>query len=217
VYGSTEVGLATFVDLEAENMVGSGSIGKPPKGRKAQIVNESGVLVPAGEVGTLLIAGPGMFKGYYKKPEETAKVFNDGWFDTGDLSWQDQNGNFYIVGRKKDMIRKSGDNIAAFEIESLLRSHPKINDAAIVPVPDDSRGEEVKAYIIPKEGLTPDDIPPDEIIAFCLGRIAEFKIPRYIEYKKEFPMTPSQRPLKHKLIQEKQDLTLGCYDRLSRT
>jgi crotonobetaine/carnitine-CoA ligase len=217
VYGSTEIGLATFVDLEEANMVGSGSIGKPPKERKVKIVDENGVRVPTGEVGTLLIAGPGMFKGYYEKPEETEKVFKDGWFDTGDLSRQDNNGNYYIVGRKKDMIRKSGDNISAYEIESLLRGHPKINDAAVVPVPDVSRGEEVKAYIIPTEGYTPEDIPPEEIITFCSGKIAEFKVPRYIEYRKEFPMTPSQRPLKYKLIQEKVDLTLDCYDRLSPT
>lgn len=215
VYGATEIGLATNVDLEEDHMVGSGSIGKPPDGRKLKIVDENGQNVPNGEVGTLLISGPGMFKGYYNKEDETAKVLKDGWFDTGDLSRQDGDGNFYIVGRKKDMIRRSGDNISAYELESLLRSHPKIQDAAVVPVPDDDRGEEVKAYIIPALNQTPDSVPPEEIIRFCLTKIAEFKVPRYIEYKNEFPMTPSQRPLKYKLIQEKKDLTSGCYDRLS--
>lgn len=217
VYGSTEIGLATFADLADDYLIGSGSIGKPPKDRILKIIDENGNKVTEGEIGTLLVKGPGMFKGYYKKEYETVKVLNDGWFDTGDLSRQDENGNYYIVGRKKDMIRKSGDNISAYEIENLLRSHPKIQDAAVVPVPDESRGEEVKAYIIPKMNHTPETIPPEEIIDFCLSKIAAFKVPRYIEYKSEFPMTPSNRPLKGKMVQEKTDLTSNCYDRLSDT
>jgi len=155
-----------------------------------------------------------MFKGYYKKPKETAEAFDGEWFRTGDLFRQDESGYYYIVGRKKDMIRRSGDNISAVEIENLLTSHPKILSASVLPVPDENRGEEVKAYIIPANGETPETIPPEEIISFCMQSIAEFKVPRYIEYTTEFPRTPSGKIQKHLLMAEKKDLTTDCYDRL---
>jgi len=213
-YGMTEIGTGMFVPLEDSRMTGSGSVGKPPPFREVRIVDEAGTDVPTGQVGELLIKGPGMFKGYYKKAKETAEAFDGEWFHTGDLFRQDERGYYYIVGRKKDMIRRSGDNISAVEIENLLTSHPKILSAAVFPVPDENRGEEVKAYIIPAYGETPETIPPEEIISFCLERIAEFKVPRYIEYTTEFPRTPSGKAQKHLLIAEKKDLTTGCYDRL---
>jgi crotonobetaine/carnitine-CoA ligase len=213
-YGMTEIGTGMFVPLEDSHMTGSGSVGKPPPFREVRIVDETGMDVPSGQVGELLIKGPGMFKGYYKKPKETAEAFDGEWFRTGDLFRQDERGYYYIVGRKKDMIRRSGDNISAVEIENLLTSHPKILSAAVLPVPDENRGEEVKAYIIPANGETPETIPPEEIISFCMQRIAEFKVPRYIKYTTEFPRTPSGKVQKHLLMAEKKDFTTGCYDRL---
>ena len=193
-------------------MTGSGSVGKLDPYREVRIVNEEGNDVSQGDVGELLVRGPGMFKGYYKKTKETRNAFNGDWFRTGDLFRQDQNGYYYIVGRKKDMVRRLGENISAAEVETQLRAHPKILDAAVVPVPDEVRGEEVKAYIIPRPGENVESVPPEEIIAFCLERIAKFKVPRFIEYKESFPRTPSQRVEKHKLIAEKKDLRSGCYD-----
>ena len=159
-----------------------------------------------------------MFGGYYKKPEATAKAFESEWFKTGDLFSQDEKGYYYIIGRKKDMIKRSGDNISAVEVQNVLISHPKILSAAVVPVPDKDRKEEVKAYIIPVSRKSPDTIPPEEIINYCLERIAEFKVPRYIEYREEdFPKTPTGKIIKHKLLAEKEDLTANCYDRLAIT
>jgi crotonobetaine/carnitine-CoA ligase len=97
----------------------------------------------------------------------------------------------------------------------VLASHPKILSAAVIPVPDESRGEEVKAYIAPAQGETPESIPPEEVIAFCLDRIAEFKVPRYIEYVEEFQRTASGKIQKHILIGAKEDLTADCYDRMA--
>ena len=213
VYGMTEIGIGTQVPIEDTHMVGSGSVGKPPDFRELRIVDESGTEVPRGEVGELLVKGQGIFKGYYKKPEENAKAFLGEYFRTGDLFRQDKNGYYFFVSRKKDMIRRLGDNISSTEVEHVLMSHPKIAEAAVVPVPDAVRGEEVKAYVLLKAGETPEGLPPEEIIAFCLERIAKFKVPRYIEYVKVFPRSASEKIQKTILIRQKADLRQGCYDR----
>jgi crotonobetaine/carnitine-CoA ligase len=214
-YGMTEIGTGMLVALEDDHMTGSGSVGKPPDFRSTKIVDQDGNPVKQGEIGELLIKGPGIFKGYYNKLEATAKAFEGDWFRTGDLFRQDENGYFYIVGRIKDMIRRTGDNISASEVEHVLTSHPKILSAAVIPVPDESRGEEVKAYIAPAPGETSESIPPEAVIAFCLERIAEFKVPRYIEYVDEFQRTASGKIQKHALIGAKEDLSVGCYDRMA--
>ena len=214
-FGMTEIGPGMFVPLEDDYMTGSGSVGKPLEIRKVKIVDEAGNEVPRGEAGELLITGPGMLKGYYKNPEATADAFDGQWFRTGDLFKQDENGYYYIVGRIKDMIRRSAENISAKEVENVLAAHPKIKSAAVIPVPDESRGEEVKAYIIPADGETRESIPPHEIIEYCSKRIAEFKLPRYIEYREFFPSTPTGKIQKHLLIKEKENLSSGCFDRMA--
>ena len=130
--------------------------------------------------GELLVRGPGMLQGYYKKPEATRAAFHGDWFRTGDLFRQDERGYFYIVGRVKDMIRRAGENIAAREVEAVLRGMPEIREAAAVPVPDERRGEEVKAYILLQPGLTPADAPPERIIAHCEANLAPFKVPLHL-------------------------------------
>jgi crotonobetaine/carnitine-CoA ligase len=112
-------------------------------------------------------------KGYYRKPKETAEAFEDGWFHTGDLFRRDEKGYYYIVGRKKDMVRRHGENISASEVENVIRSHPKILDVAVVPVPDEVRGEEVKAYVIPRPGESGKSI--EEIIAFAWNALPNSK------------------------------------------
>jgi acyl-coenzyme A synthetase/AMP-(fatty) acid ligase len=114
------------------------------------------------------------------------------------------------------MIKRSGDNIAAVEVENVLTSHIKILSAAVVPVPDPDRKEEVKAYIVPAQGENANTIPPQEIIEFCLERLADFKVPRYIEYRdQDFPRTPTGKIQKLKIIAEKEDLKKDCYDRMA--
>ena len=151
-YGMTEIGPGMFVPPEDDHMTGSGSVGIPFESRQVSIRDDQGREIPRGEIGELWIRGRGMFKGYYNKPKETAAAFSGDWFKTGDLFREDEQKYLYIVGRKKDMIRRSGDNISASELEDLLTSHPKIMSAAAIPVPDKDRGEEVKVYIVPKSG-----------------------------------------------------------------
>ena len=148
-------------------------------------------------IGELLITGPGLFKGYYNNPNATVEAFCGEWFRSGDLARRDENGYFYIVGRKKDMVRRSGDNISAAEVEQVLMSHAKIESAAVIGVPDLDRGEEVKAYVVLVSGENEQTLPPDEIEKFCLERLASFKVPRYIEYRESLPRSSSGRVQKH--------------------
>ena len=213
-YGMTEVGLVLYMPThEVMAMVGKGACGVEAPFARLMIADEHGKPVKQGESGELCVKGPAILKGYYKKPEANAESFRDGWFRTGDMFRQDARGFFYIVGRFKDMVRRSGENIAAREVEAVLRGLPQVQDAAVVPVPDDFRGEEVKAYISLMPGLTREDLTPQQIAAHCEARLARFKVPRYIEYKDVFPRTESGRVQKKKLIAEKLDLRVGAFDR----
>jgi crotonobetaine/carnitine-CoA ligase len=180
------------------------------------IVDETGQEVPTGALGEVCVKGPGILQGYYANKEATAEAFRGTWFRTGDLGRVDARGYHYIVGRLKDMVRRSGENIAAREVEAVLRAMPEIEDAAIVSVPDSVRGEEVKAYIQLMPGQKPEDVPPERILAHCATGLAPFKVPRYIEYRDAFPRTDSQRVQKKHLIEEKPDLRVGAYDRVEK-
>lgn len=213
-YGMTEVGLVLYMPAQdVMGMIGKGSCGVAAPFVRLMIADETGKPVKQGEPGELCVKGPAILKGYYKKPEANAESFRDGWFRTGDMFRQDENGFFYIVGRFKDMVRRSGENIACREVEAVLRGLPQVQDAAVVPVPDDFRGEEVKAYVTLSPGVTPEQLTPDQIAAHCEARLARFKVPRYYEYTDSFPRTESGRVQKKKLIAAKSDLRAGAYDR----
>lgn len=212
-YGMTEIGSGLFMPIEATDMVGSGSCGRPSPFKEARIVDEYDHPVKQGEIGELQFRGPGILQGYYNNPQATQAALKDGWFRTGDLFRQDERGYFYIVGRVKDMIRRAGENIAAREVEAVLRGMPEIVEAAAVPVPDDTRGEEVKVYVVLKPGLQPEDLPPQRIIAHCEAHLARFKVPRYVAYIERIPKTPSEKIAKQVLIQNVKDLRVGSFDR----
>ncbi|MEO4000354.1 AMP-binding protein [Mesorhizobium sp. CAU 1732] len=214
-FGMTEVGSALFLPREATHMVGSGSCGRPSPFREAKIVDAEGNEVAVGEVGELCLRGPGIMLGYYRKPEANASSYFGDWFRTGDLFWKDAQGFHYIVGRLKDMIRRSGENIAAREVEAVLRELPGVLEAAAVGVKDASRGEEVKAYLVLQPGTTPQDVPPEAIFEHCKTRLAAFKIPRFLEYRDSLPKTPSEKIAKQKLVAEKPDLRVGSFDRVA--
>ncbi|MHB1218383.1 MAG: class I adenylate-forming enzyme family protein [Alphaproteobacteria bacterium] len=213
-YGMTEAGCITYMPVADGHMVGSGSCGIPAPWREVKIAGDDGVPVKQGEIGELWVRGPGMMLGYYKKPEANAESLRDGWFLTGDLLRQDENGYFYIVGRKKDMIRRNAENVAAREVEAVLRGLPQVKEAAVVPVPDDRVGEEIKAYLQLQPGLGRDALPPQRVIEHCKANLASFKIPRYIAFAETFPMTDSDRVEKKKLIAGVPDLTRDSYDRV---
>ena len=208
-YGTTETGADIAVPQAlGEALAGSGCIGQALPHREARIMDAQGNNVPRGQMGELLLRGPGMMDGYFRNPQATAEVFANGWYHTGDLATMDALGSVRIVGRTKDMIRRSGENIAAAEVEAAIESHPQVLLAACVAVPDALRGEEVKAYVQLRE--------PDRAQAFdCEGlarhveqRLARFKVPRYWELSTELPRTPSERVAKHLL-----PASPGGYDR----
>ena len=212
-YGMTEIGGATYVPAaDLERMSGSASCGIAAPFRELKVVDEQGEVVPTGEPGELWVRGRSMLKGYYRNPQATRQAFSDGWFRTGDVARVDAQGFYYILGRMKDMVRRSGENISAREVEAVLRGMPEIQDAAIVAVPDPYREEEVKAYIQLAPGCDASVVTPDRIISHCAAHLAAFKLPRYIEYRASFPLTDSQRVQKKLLRTEKPDLRVGAYD-----
>lgn len=214
-FGMTETGCDLMVPIEAEHLIGTGCIGKPVWGREARVVDADDRDVPPGTVGEMVFRGKGIMQGYFKNPEATEEAFRGGWFHTGDLVKMDADGWLYFVGRKKDMVRRSGENIASLEIEDVLVSHPKIKEAAVIPVKDEVRGEEVKAYLLLQDGETAETVPPEAVAEFCISRLAPFKIPRYYEYVDEFPRSPASLKVeKYKLKEAREDLRLDSYDRV---
>lgn len=212
-FGMTEVGPAMFAPVERFDKVGSGSCGVPCPFRQCRIVDEAGNPVLQGEVGELQITGPGIMLGYYNNPEATAEVLRDGWFSTGDLFRQDEDGFYYIVGRKKDMIRRSAENIAAREVETVLAAAPGVAEVAVVGVPDALRGEEVKAYLKLKEGWRADNALLDGVIAKAQAGLAAFKVPRFYAFVEDFPRTASLKISKPQLKARDVDPRAGSYDR----
>jgi crotonobetaine/carnitine-CoA ligase len=213
-YGSTEGGLMSRVPHHlSDDLVGTGTMGVEPPGVTIRIVDDNDVDVPTGEAGEALIGGPDLYAGYLNRPEVTAEANRGGWYHSGDIVRRDERGLLYFVGRKKEIIRRSGENVSAAEVEDVIRSHPAVVEAAVVPVPDDLRGEEVKAYVQLQAGQSYETLPPDEILAHCKTHLAPFKVPRFIEYRlTDFERTPSMRVHKQGLLKEKPDLRVGAWD-----
>ncbi|MDX6197259.1 MAG: hypothetical protein QOJ79_410 [Actinomycetota bacterium] len=184
-FGMTETGVDLAVPVEDTDSVGCGWLGVPAPGKEVRV-----------DEGELLIRGRPMFRGYWNRP---SPFDVDGWFRTGDLVQQDDVGRLRLVGRKKDMVRRAGENIAAAEVEAVLVQHPSVAAAAVVPEPDRLRGEEVKAYVQPRPEQ---QIDPAELVAFVAGRLARFKVPRYVEVVDALPLTPSSRVAKHLLVSD---------------
>jgi carnitine-CoA ligase len=177
------------------------SSGRPvdPEVHRIRIVDREGHDLPPARTGEIVKRSPATMLGYFKDPAATAEVLRDGWLSTGDLGYLDEDGFLYFVARKKDAIRRSGEMIAAAEVEAAIASHPGIAEVAVVGVPDPIRSEEVKAFIVLAAGRTPQEVPPAEILAHCARRLSPFKIPRYIEYRRELPKTPTLKVRKESL------------------
>ncbi len=149
-----------------------------------------------GEVGEIAIKGPNVMKGYYRQPEETAKVVRDGWFHTGDIGRMDEQGYFYLVDRVKDMINVSGFKVWPREVEEILIEHSDVKEVAVVGVPDRAAGEAVKAFAVLKENATTKE---QHLIDFCRNRIAIYKAPRSVEFIDALPKNPAGKVLKREL------------------
>ena len=173
-----------------------GSVGLPVWGVNVRIVDLEGNDVPQGEMGEILIKGHNIMKGYYKRPEATAAALENGWLHTGDIGMFDEDGYVYITDRVKDMIIRGGFNVYPREIEEVMMAHPAISLAAVIGVPHDSHGEEVKAFVILK-GET--EASPEEIVLWCKENMAAYKYPRIVEIRTELPMTATGKILKREL------------------
>jgi len=207
-FGMTETGGdIRMSEVDHDELVGSGCIGRPTRDREAMIVDDAGRPVPRGETGELVLRGIGLMHGYHDDPEATERAFRGGWFHTGDLATMDSKGRIFHVGRTKDMIRRSGENISADEVERALLLHPAVRLAAVVAVPDELRGEEVKAFVVP-DGA----VEPEVLAEFCAEKLAYFKVPRYWSFASSLPLTPSERVAKGAL----RESSLPTYDRVRR-
>lgn len=190
-----------------------GSCGRPQGPNEIRIFDEDDREVPVGTVGEIVMRGPMVSKEYFKDPEATSISTRGGWFHTGDNAYRDEEDFFYFVDRKKDIIRRSGENISSIEVEHIIRSHPKVEEVAVVASPDELRGEEVKAYVILRKGETPETVSPMELIEFCEERLAYFKVPRYIVYRKDFPRTLTHRVKKDELRKPREEPGESYFDR----
>ena len=194
-YGLTETSPAVCMnplDLPAFN----GSIGLPVPGTEVCIQDEEGVLLPTGDVGELCVRGPQVMKGYWQRPEETAKVIDkNGWLHTGDMAKMDEKGFFFIVDRKKDMILVSGFNVYPNEIEDVIATHPGVLEVAAVGVPDEKSGEAVKVVVVKKDPA----LTAEAVKAHCKESLTGYKQPRYVEFRNELPKSNVGKILRREL------------------
>jgi long-chain acyl-CoA synthetase len=181
----------------------AGSIGLPLPGVEARIVDDQGRPLSPGTVGELAVRGPNVMKGYWRRPEETQAVLVEGWLLTGDLGYMDEEGYFYIVDRKKDLIIASGYNVYPREVEEVLFAHPAIQEAAVVGLPDPYRGETVGAFVVLKPGAS---LSESELDRYCREHLAAYKVPRVYRFVEELPKSGVgkilRRELKEKFLRE---------------
>jgi long-chain acyl-CoA synthetase len=173
-----------------------GSIGTPIRGVEMKIVAEDGTDLPTGEVGEIAIRGHNVMKGYWRRPIETAETIRDGWLFTGDMARMDEDGFFFIVDRKKDLIIRGGFNVYPREIEEVLYEHPSILEAAVIGIPDEAMGEEVGAAVVIRAG---NDVDAEDIRAFVKDRVAAYKYPRRIWFTDELPKGSTGKVLKREI------------------
>jgi len=193
-------GLSETSPVASFNIIGkpskAGSIGIPIWGCEMRVMRDDHTFADTGEVGEIVMQGHNIMKGYYKKPTATEECVVNGWFHTGDMAYVDSDGYFFIVDRKKDIIIRGGMNIYPREIEEVLYGHPAILEGAVVGIPDEARGEEVKAYVAPRDAHT---IDAAEVIEYCRERLARFKCPKEVEVLVSLPKGPTGKILKREL------------------
>jgi len=202
-YGLSEAPTATHCNpMIGENI--PGSIGLPLPEVDARIVSleDSMTVLAPGFPGELVVRGPQIMKGYHNRPLDTRDTLRDGWLYTGDIAYMDPEGYFYIVDRKKDLIKASGYSVWPREVEEVIKKHPKVLEVSVAGVPDEYRGETVKAWIVLKPDQT---ASPEEIQQFCKNEIAPFKVPALIEFRSELPKTTVGKVLRRELVRQHND------------
>ena len=214
-FGMTETCFGTIERIGSERRPNSS--GQPRQHPDSRFTNqvrisdaETGEPLGSRLEGEITIKNPATMAGYWRNEEQTNQSLRDGWLYTGDLGWIDEDGFLYFVDRKKDIIRRRGENISSQEVEDVIKSHPDVMDCAAIAVPSELGEDEVKVYITGRPGVQP---KPESVIYWCADRLAYFKVPRYVEIREDLPRTPSLRVRKDLLRQEDEDPTQGCFDR----
>ncbi len=196
-YGSTEAGIVSNL-RPADQLRKKACVGQPIPGTLVKVIDDEGRVCAPDEVGELFSTSPYLFNGYWKKPDETAEAYQDGWVTVGDLVRRDEEGYLYIVDRKKDMVISGGINIYPREVEEVLVTHPQISDVAVIGVPDEKWGESLKAFIVLRAEASLD---AEAVAEFCEGRISRIKIPRSVEVVDAIPRNATGKVLKTELRQ----------------
>lgn len=197
-FGSTDAGVVTITPRGAAPR--PGSCGPAVPGVRIEVRDDAGRPLPPREVGEIAIDSPARMACYFKDEAATAEAIRDGWFLTGDLGWLDEDGWLYFVDRKRDVIRRGGENVSSVLVEKAIREHPAVEDCAVIGVPDPVLGQEIKAYVVAR---TP--VGVDELRAFAAARLARFQVPRLWEFRDALPKTPTQRVEKYRLRAEHDD------------
>lgn len=192
-YGATETSSPATLLPSKDALNKASSVGLPVPVGDLKVVDENGNTLPPNEVGELWVKGPMVVPGYWENPEANAREFTDGFWHSGDLARIEKEGYVYIMDRKKDMINRGGEKIFCLEVEDVLYSHPKVLEAAVVGVPDEIFGEQVKAVVIPKPGQS---LSEDEIRQWLAERLADYKVPKYVEFSDQLPRNPGGKVLK---------------------
>lgn len=182
-WGLTEAG-ANNASNPPDGVKKVGSIGLPMKGTDMEVIDDKGRILPAGEVGEIVLRGPSVMKGYWNLPDETTEALKGGWLHTGDVGYKDEDGYFWITDRKKDLIIKGGENISPRIIEEVLYAHPKVAEAAVVAMKDHLYGEDIRAFVVLKPGQTATE---QEIIEFCKGHLKRFFLPKEVVFLEAMP------------------------------
>ncbi|MCI0520059.1 MAG: long-chain fatty acid--CoA ligase [Chloroflexi bacterium] len=206
-YGLSEAPTATHCNpMMGENR--TGSIGMPLPDVECRIISldDEVTVLPAGEIGELVIRGPQVFKGYHNMPTESANSLRDGWLYTGDIARMDEDGYFYIVDRKKELIKPGGYQVWPREVEEVISANPKVLEVGVAGIPDPYRGETVKAWVVVKPGET---LTEDEVKEWCKDRMAKFKIPTHLEFRSELPKTTVGKILRRELVRQHKEQAGG--------
>lgn len=209
-FGMTETGInIVMTESDHDRVVGTGCIGRAVDRNEAIVVDDEDRELLPGEVGELCVRGVGLMHAYHRDPEATAAFFRNGWAHTGDLAARDAEGLIYYKGRRKEMIRRAGENISPVQIEDALAAHPDVVECAVAPVPDPDVGEEIKAYVVMRDGTS---ATVEELASYLESKIARFKVPRYWELRDALPRTSSEKIAKSELERDRADWRAATTD-----
>ena len=207
-YGLTEASPITHINPRDPHRQKMGSIGLPLPGTDARIVDadKGGAPLPPGSEGELIVRGPQVMLGYWRKPDDTAATLRDGWLYTGDIAVMDEDGYFFIRDRKKDLVLVGGYNVYPREVEETLREHPDVREAVCIGVREPLRGETLKVYVVPRPGST---LRRADVIAWCRGKLASYKVPRLVEFRDDLPRSGVGKVLRRALREEEERRQAG--------